>query len=312
MRPAAERLKPPQQKRKAPQTARGFNRGTGGFTLGTVIPRERARGTGLHTDPGARPRNLPAEPATPLRGASPRYEPFSPSPGAVCRGRGRGGGGRRGFTLVEVMAALTVAGLVLGAAYGIVGAVADARTRTGAERAAALPGPAARAALEGWLRSAAIVEGAGPFVGVRGGGEPPRDALSFTVEDGGALHPGPRRIRLWIERGAGAARTGLLAEVASLRPLDGEPPDTLALAPAAAGLRARYRTRLREQEAWLDAWRSDVALPRAVELAILPAPEAAADPEAGGLPRVLRMPLVIPLRWNPDASETSDAAAGGT
>jgi hypothetical protein len=199
---------------------------------------------------------------------------------------------------VEVMVALVVSGLVLSAAYAILGAVGDGRARAADTRGAALPGPAARAALDGWLRAAALPEGAGPFVGLDGGDLPPRDALSFAVEDGGALHPGPRRIRLWVQPGA-----GLLAEVAPLRPLDGEPPDTLALAPAAAGLRARYRTRAKGELVWLDAWRSGAALPEAVELTVLPPPEAAADPEAGGLPRVLRLPVLVPLRWNPDASD---------
>ena len=204
--------------------------------------------------------------------------------------------------------ALLVAGLVLGSAYGVAGAVADARTRAVAERREALPGPAARAALDGWLRSAAILEGAGPFVGLDRGGAPPQDAVSFTVEDGGALHPGPRRIRLWVDRSAAAPRRGLLAEVAPLRATDDDPVDTLVVSAAAAGLRARYRTTVNDRTVWLDAWRSATLLPEAVELTVVPAPEAAADPNAGGLPRVLRLPLLVPLRWNFDAS---DAATPG-
>ncbi|HEU0300270.1 MAG TPA: prepilin-type N-terminal cleavage/methylation domain-containing protein [Longimicrobium sp.] len=262
---APERVNSPQQPRKAPQTARGFNGET-----------------------------------------APSRPPFSPSPHAVCAGRGPGGGahGTHGFTLVEVMVALLVTGLVLGAAYAILGAVGDARIRTSAARSEALPGPAARAALDGWLRSAAVLEGAGPFVGLDRGEPLPQDALSFAVEDGGALHPGPRRIRVWVQPGA-----GLLAEVTPLRPLEADPADTLLLAPAAAGLQARYRTRSKDELVWLDAWRSDEALPEAVELAVLPAPEAAARADAGGLPRVLRIPLLVPLRWNPDAS---DPTIGGT
>jgi hypothetical protein len=199
---------------------------------------------------------------------------------------------------VEVMVALVVSGLVLSAAYAIVGAVGDGRGRAISARGTVLPGPAARAALDGWLRAAALTEGAGPFIGLDRGDPLPQDALSFPVEDGGALHPGPRRIRLWVQPGA-----GLMAEVAPLRALDGEPPDTLALAPAAAGLRARYRTRVKDDLVWLNAWRSAAALPEAVELTVLPPPEAAADPQAGGLPRVLRLPVLVPLRWNPDASD---------
>jgi prepilin-type N-terminal cleavage/methylation domain-containing protein len=205
-----------------------------------------------------------------------------------------------GFTLVEVMVALVVAGLVLGAAYGVLGAVAGARARVTAARSAALPGPAARATLDGWLRSAAIVEGGGPFVGIHRGGVVPDDALAFTAEDGGVLYPGPRRIRLWVEHGR-----GLLAEVAPLRPgADGT--DTLELSPAAAGLRLRFLTRARDRAAWVSAWASAAALPEAVELTIIPPPEAAADPDAGGVARVLRLPLSIPLRANPDASDATD------
>jgi prepilin-type N-terminal cleavage/methylation domain-containing protein len=205
-----------------------------------------------------------------------------------------------GFTLVEVMVALVVAGLVLGAAYGVLGAVAGARARAVDARSAALPGPAARATLDGWLRSAAIPGESDPFVGIHRGGAVPDDALAFTVEDGGVLYPGPRRIRLWVERGR-----GLLAEVAPLR-RGGDPTDTLELARAAAGMRLRFLTRAREQPAWVNAWISDTALPEAVELTLVPAPEAAADPRAGGLARVLRLPLSIPLRANPDASDATE------
>ncbi|HEX8696821.1 MAG TPA: prepilin-type N-terminal cleavage/methylation domain-containing protein [Longimicrobium sp.] len=206
-----------------------------------------------------------------------------------------------GFTLVEVLVAMVVTGIVIGAAYGVLRTAADARTRVERERQEALPGPAARAVLDGWLRAAAMVEGGGPFVGrdLRDG-PLEVDALSFAVEDGGALYPGPRRIRLWVERGLYAARPGLLAEVAPLRP--GEPAETLSVAPAAAGLSVRYRTIVQGYERWIEAWASDSVLPEAVELRVLPPPLLAADPGAGGLPGVLRLPLVAPLRSNPDAS----------
>jgi prepilin-type N-terminal cleavage/methylation domain-containing protein len=206
-----------------------------------------------------------------------------------------------GFTLVEVLVAMVVTGIVIGAAYGVLRTAADARTRVERERREALSGPAARAALDGWLRAAAAFVGGGPFVG-RDVREGPLevDALSFAVEDGGTLYPGPRRIRLWVERGLYAARPGLLAEVAPLRP--GEPAETLSVAPAAAGLAARYRTIIEGYERWIEAWASDSVLPEAVELRVLPPPLLAADPRAGGLPGVLRLPLVVPLRSNPDAS----------
>ena len=214
---------------------------------------------------------------------------------------------RAGFTLVEVIVAMAIVGMVIAAAYGIVGAVADARSRTIAARGEILPGPAARAALDAWLRGTGPVEGAGPFEGIdRGEAYLPDDVLSFGVEDGGALHPGPRRIRLWVERRPGF-RSGLLAELAPLRTGGEDGTDTLVLAPAAAGLSARYRTRIRGVHTWVSAWKSDSVFPDAVELVVHPAPQAAARADAGGLPRVLRLPIVAPLHAN-----TDDTDARGT
>lgn len=198
-----------------------------------------------------------------------------------------------GFTLVEVMVALVVSGLVLGAAYGVVGAVAGARERVATAREAALPGPAVRAALDGWLRSAAPLDDRYPFAGIDRGEGLPNDLLEFTAEDGGVLYPGPRRIRLWVER------AGLLAEVAPLGP-GGDRTDTLPLAPGAAGLQLRYRTRSRGEPLWVGAWRGQTTLPEAVEITLVP------RADAGDLPRVLRLPILIPLRWNPDASDATD------
>lgn len=198
----------------------------------------------------------------------------------------------RGFTLVEVMVALAVAGMALAAAYAVLASVADARTRAAAGRSAALAGPAARATLEGWLRAAALAEEDDAFLGTPGGApERPLDALDFAVEDGGALHPGPRTVRLFVD-----PERGLLAVLAPRDAWSAERPDTLAVAPAAGGLAARYRTRLRGRPAWVRAWRSDDELPEGVELTLHPAPGAE-------LPPVLRLPLAVPFRHRPDASE---------
>jgi hypothetical protein len=207
--------------------------------------------------------------------------------------------------MIEVMVALVIAGVVVSGAYAMAGATADARARTERERAEAFPGPAAREALDGWLRAAALLEGAGPFQGLdRADGPFPRDALAFVVEDGGALHPGPRRVRLWVERDPRGGRAGLLAELAPLRLDDRGGVDTLLVAPDAVGLEARYRTRVGREDQWVGAWSSATMLPDAVELTVVPPPESAANENAGRrFPRVLRLPLVAPLRSNPDASD---------
>ncbi|HYH83190.1 MAG TPA: prepilin-type N-terminal cleavage/methylation domain-containing protein [Longimicrobium sp.] len=208
---------------------------------------------------------------------------------------------RLGFTLVEVLVALVVAGTVAAAAYGVVGSMAASRAAAQRARDAALPGAGARATLEEWLRAAALFDGGGPFAGAdRGAAGVPRDELAFAVEDGGALRPGPRRIRLWIERST-FGPSGLLAEVAARGPR-AEPPETLVVARAAGALDVRYRTTVNDRPVWVDAWASDSVLPEAVELRVAPAQEHAADPRAGGFPALLRLPVRVPLRPGPRSS----------
>ncbi|HYR06289.1 MAG TPA: prepilin-type N-terminal cleavage/methylation domain-containing protein, partial [Longimicrobium sp.] len=216
--------------------------------------------------------------------------------------------GTRGFTLIEVVVALVVSGVVAAAGYGVLAGTADGRAAVAREREARIPGPAVRATLDGWLRAAALWEGSGPFRGRdRRIGPLSVDELSFTVQDGGALYPGRRRVTLWIERDRTRAPHGLLAEVAPAERRDGERADTLELAPTAVGLNVRYRAKVRRKDAWLDGWESERALPEALELAILPAPELVNDPAADGLPDALRLPLSVPLRPSPMNEEAVDA-----
>ena len=214
---------------------------------------------------------------------------------------------RAGFTLVEVVVALVVGGVVAAAGYGVLAGVADGRAAVAREREAHLPGPVVRGALDGWLRSAALWQGSGPFRGRdRRIGPLSVDELSFTVEDGGALYPGRRRVTLWIERDRRSTPRGLLAEIAPADPRIGERSDTLELARAAVGMNVRYRANVRSNDAWLDGWESERALPEALELSILPAPERVNDPQADGLPAVLGLPLRLPLRRAAGQEEDAD------
>jgi len=220
------------------------------------------------------------------------------------RDRATGSGCRAGFTLIEVIVALVVSGIVAAAGYGVLAGAADGRAAVAREREAKLPGPAARAALDGWLRAAALWEGSGEFRGRdRRVGPLPLDELSFTVEDGGALYPGRRRVTLWIERDANRPRHGLLAEIAPADRGGAVRTDTLSVAPQAAGLNVRYRTLVRMRDTWLDAWESAHLLPEAVEVTVLPAAQRTNDPAGDGLPDVLRLRLAVPLRPAPPREE---------
>lgn len=205
--------------------------------------------------------------------------------------------------------ALVVSGIVAAAGYGVLAGVADGRAAVARERAERLPGPAARGALDGWLRGAALWEGSGEFRGRdRRIGPLPLDELSFAVEDGGALYPGRRRVTLWIERDPTRPRHGLLAEIAPADRGGAVRTDTLAIAPDAVGMNVRYRAVVRMRDAWLDSWNSARLLPDAVELVILPAPQRADEAAGDRVPGVLRLPLVVPLRPAPPMPEDGRAA----
>ncbi len=203
----------------------------------------------------------------------------------------------RGFTLVEIMVALLVTGLVIAAAQAAFAAVADAWARSRAARQPVLAGAAARDALSGWLRSAALLEGAGPFDGIHwsdGAGE--LDQLTFGVTDGGPLRAGPHRVRLWVSRDPRSARQGLLVELSPIRGGALAPAETLSIAPAATGLALRYRVVVDGRELWLREWQSEDRLPRAVELRL----SSLAWTRLGGisevaLPPLLDLPVLVPI-----------------
>ncbi|HEY8468375.1 MAG TPA: prepilin-type N-terminal cleavage/methylation domain-containing protein [Longimicrobiales bacterium] len=210
------------------------------------------------------------------------------SRGPWRRARGRG---RRGFTLVELLVALAVAGVVALTAQQVLAAALDARARSSTQRELALSAAARRAALESWLRAATLSVPDAPFVGRPGGDAAwPADELAFVVADAGALYPGAHRIRVWLGRDPAAAASGLIAELLPL-PVGLAPADTLVLAPAAARLRIRY---LDAPGVWVDAWDSEAAgrLPLAVELSIATVPGVAVPP---GEELVFAPEMLVPI-----------------
>ena len=195
-------------------------------------------------------------------------------------------GGRAGFTILELMVALVVSAMVLAVAYAAVHQATEGAARLRRERAASLAGPAARAAMEGWLRAATGAAGQ-PFVGHHRPslGGPDRDDVSFAVLDAGVLWPGPHRITLRIGD-AGTAAPGLVAELVSLRNV--APAETVKVAVGATSLSLRYRTRDGQRGAaprWSDLPPAAGELPGAVELRVAGA----------GVDPVLALPLRVPL-----------------
>ena len=202
---------------------------------------------------------------------------------------------RSGFTMIELMVALAISGIVAAAAYAAVRFAADASTRLRESRADALAGATARLTLEGWLRAASFVDGADRFTGldIRGQGRP-LDELAFGLRDAGDHHPGSHRVRLWIDRDRSTSAAGLVAELTPIRAGVLTPPETLELAPGAIGLRARYRVRLMNRERWVDSWESSRELPRAIELQVI---GPAGTAPAVKLAPLWTMPMVVARDW---------------
>lgn len=177
---------------------------------------------------------------------------------------------RRGFTLVELVVGLTVFALVAAAAYAAVAMASDGARRMRDHRSHALVAVAARASLDTWLRAANRDPGAELVRGRRGDrGAWPHDELLLRVADAGVLHPGPHLVRLYVGSPRAGAPPGVFAELTPMREGVIGAVDTLALAPAAVGLRLRYATTVAGRRRWLDEWAAGTVPPEAVELRIV-------------------------------------------
>lgn len=199
-----------------------------------------------------------------------------------------------GVTLIEMLVALTVAGVIAVAVHATVSMASDALARVDDGGARSLSAATARRSLQRWLRAAARFEGGGPFIGRDAArGAVPNDEVVFAVVDGGPLHPGPHRIRMWIDADPSTARRGLLAALEPIRGGAAVPTEPVEVARAAVGLSVRYRTTDAGTVRWLRDWRSADALPEAVELRVIGPP--ATGERTRSLPRLLSLPLIVPL-----------------
>ena len=204
-----------------------------------------------------------------------------------------------GFTIIELVVALAVSGIVVVSAHEALVTVADARARAEETRVRVTRAAGARALLTTWLR-AAVVDSAESAFGetvTRGGGER-TESLTFRVSHGGSLYPGSRLIRLWVDPGSTGGSRGLLAEV-SPRSGAWNGPDTLSLEPQAGSMRVRYWGSVEGADRWIDAWPSEGALPRVVEVQLGARIRVRLGPdgvvETDDLSSLMALPIVVPV-----------------
>ena len=194
-----------------------------------------------------------------------------------------------GFTLVEVLVAMTVAALALSAAFAALAFVGDRAKEAEATVVTALEGATTRELLVDWLTGARLraANNAGSFQGVdaeeRAGVAD--DELMFPTTARTPLHVRNTVVRLFIDREDDTPERGLVAELTERIQ---DEPRRVELVPDAIGLDVHYLPDEAAAFAWSPDWLGRNQLPRAVELVLQ---VAAGDT----LPALLGYPLRIPL-----------------
>jgi prepilin-type N-terminal cleavage/methylation domain-containing protein len=195
--------------------------------------------------------------------------------------------GRGGFTLVEVLVALTVASLALLAGMSALGFVADRSRHADAATTAAVSGATQRALLVDWLSAARFRAPTGEqFEGLQGdeGGDLV-DLLLFPTTARTPLAGSSTVVGLYIDMDPETPERGLVAELTGMT--FGAPARRMELVPEAAVMEIRYLPNGAGAE-WEETWLGRNSLPRAIELTLHPAP-------GDSLPLLLRYPVRVSL-----------------
>lgn len=194
----------------------------------------------------------------------------------------------RGLTLMELVVALAITGLIMAAGYGALGAVIDQRARATEAMDAALRAAAVRSSLEAWVAGARLSaeESGAVFRGLDGVFDRlPDDELTFVTTASTPLGHGEALVRLYVDRDEETPERGLVAAFSEPR---GTRTMRLEVEPRVAGLELRYVSHLVRGRRTLPSWISTTVLPAGVELTLVPA-------RGDSLPALLRRPLVVPL-----------------
>ncbi len=193
------------------------------------------------------------------------------------------------MTLLELVVGLTVTALVLAAGFGAVAMLGDRRAAAAEVVREDARAAAVRWTLTDWLAGARLtVEQSGPaFRGLDGTRDDlPDDELSFLTTARTPLGERETVVRLFVDRDPATPERGLTAELIEW---PGQAARRLEIEPKAAGLDARYRTRMASVGLTLPSWISSTVLPAGIEVTLS---AAAGD----SLPPVLALPIVVPFR----------------
>lgn len=194
---------------------------------------------------------------------------------------------RRGLTLIELLVALTITGLVMSAGYGALSVMVDRRAHLMAETNQIANAAAKRRFLVNMLKGARLtVEGDATFEGLQGeDGDRPDDALTFMTNAPTPLGTQETIVRLYVDRDEKTPESGVTVE---LRDRKAGVPQRIEIDPHATGLQIRYLSGVFGQRAWLESWVSTTVVPSAVMLTL-------SNEQPDSLVALLRPPMVVRL-----------------
>lgn len=192
-----------------------------------------------------------------------------------------------GMTLIELLVAMTIAGIALAAGYGMLTTLLDNRERLEETSKRAARSSALRHSLISWLEGALVARGAnGPrYRGIDGvRDDHPDDELTFLTSAPTPLGSPETIVRLFIDRDEETPEEGLTAQFTEYL---GNRSVTVELTPDVEGLDAEYFSRVLGADRWMPSWISSSVLPVGVRLTLNAAP-------AADLPPLLALPIVAP------------------
>ena len=196
---------------------------------------------------------------------------------------------RRGFTLLELVIALSISAIAVTAGYGAFAFLVDQRGVTERATRETMRSWGTRETLTEWLAGARLdPQGAlaTEFKGLHGTHTNlADDELTFLTTAATVLGDGESIVHLYIARDAGGASRGLAAD---LELWHGARRTTVLLDSTVAGLELAYRSSVFTAPAWSSSWASNTVLPSGVRLTMLAA-------RGDSLRPLMRVPLVVAL-----------------
>jgi prepilin-type N-terminal cleavage/methylation domain-containing protein len=193
-----------------------------------------------------------------------------------------------GFTLVELLVALAVAGIALTAGFAALATLQDRTAYATEAGVLILEGASTRAQLIDWIAGARLQDSRLRlrFQGL--GAEShalPSDELYVPTTARTPLNMPVTLVRLYLDRDPVTPERGLVAELLGRQ---GDLPTRMELIPQVTEMRLRYLPDVDGPMEWTSVWEGQEALPRAVELTLVGSQE---EP----LPPLLSLPIRVAL-----------------